>query len=127
MNQRKRSRKRFFRVLGLALLSCLCLPLCLPVAAAPIHDAVSDVGEAISDVGDAVSDAVSDMMNPENGTVSDSDGVIGDESEEATASLPSDDGTSISMGWIAVLIALAVVAVIVLAIVFWVPRRRVDD
>ena len=127
MNLRKRSRKRFFRALGLALLSCLCLPLCLSVAAAPIHDAVSDVGEAISDVGDAVSDAVSDMMNPENGTVSDSDGIIGDESEEATASLPSDDGTSISMGWIAVLIALAVVAVIVLAIVFWVPRRRVDD
>ena len=120
MNLRKRSRKRFFRALGLALLSCLCLPLCLSVAAAPIHDAVSDVG-------DAVSDAVSDMMNPENGTVSDSDGIIGDESEEATASLPSDDGTSISMGWIAVLIALAVVAVIVLAIVFWVPRRRVDD
>ena len=125
MNQRKRSRRKFLRALVFA--AFLCLSLCLSAAASPIEDAASAVSESVSDAGDALSEAVSDMLEGENGQVSDSDGIIGNESEEATDPTVTENESKGMMGWVAVLIAIAVVAVIVLAIVFLVPRRRVDD
>lgn len=127
MNPRTRKSRRYaIRALIFAILLCLSVPLLLPVSASPIGDAVSDVGDAISDVGGALSDATSDMLKPENGTVNDSDGVMGNQSEEATDTAPVEDEES-SMGWIAALIAIAVVAVIVILIAVFMPKRRTDE
>ena len=134
MHQRKRYGRRFsIRALILAVLLCLSAVLILPVSAKSTvwnpaggaRDVVSDVGDAVSDVGDALSEAVTDMMNGENGEVSDSDGFIGNESEEATETEPVEDEDG-GMGWIAVLIAIAVVAVAIILIVVLVPKKRKD-
>lgn len=127
MNPRIRKSRRYsIRALIFAILLCLSVLLLLPVSASPIGDAASDVGDAISDVGGALSDATSDMLKPENGTVNDSDGVMGNQSEEATDTAPVEDEES-SMGWIAALIAIAVVAVIVILIAVFMPKRRTDE
>ena len=127
MNPRIRKSRRYsIRALIFAILLCLSVLLLLPVSASPIGDAVSDVGDAISDVDGALSDATSDMLKPENGTVNDRDGVMGNQSEEATDTAPVEDEES-SMGWIAALIAIAVVAVIVILIAVFMPKRRTDE
>ena len=135
MYQRKRKGHRYsIRLLILAVLLCLSTLLILPVSAkkSAAGELADGVGDAVSDVGDALSDAASELMSGENGTVNDGDGVIGNESDKTTdtGALDSESDTAATdaeesgMGWIAVLIALAVVAAIIVLIVVLVPKKK---
>ena len=90
-----------------------------------VRDAASDAGnavsEAASDVGHAVSDALD--MEGSDGTVNDSDGIIGNESEEATS---MDDSASAMQGrgWIGLVIALVIVIIAVVLIIILMPKKK---
>lgn len=122
---------KFLKAPLFALILCFLLitSLLLPVSASVMddmrrgaRDAVSDVGNAVSDAGNAVSEAMTDMFEGDNGKVSDSDGIIGNEQSESMTEPTENPGGSI--GWIGIVIALAVVAAVIALIVFLVPKRR---
>jgi predicted PurR-regulated permease PerM len=123
--------KKFLKAPLLALILCVLLitSLLLPVSASVMddmrrgaRDAVSDVGNAVSDAGGALSEAMTDMFEGDNGKVSDSDGIIKNEQSESMTEPMEHSGRSI--GWIGIVIALAVAAAVIALIVFLVPKRR---
>jgi len=90
---------------------------------------MSDVGDAAreitSDVGDAARDTADKISDTANGTVNDSDGMIGNESDETENTDHGgamDEGTS--MGWIGLVIAIVIVLIAIVLIIILVPRKK---
>ena len=90
---------------------------------------MSDVGdtarEITDDVGNAVRDTADKIEDTDQGTVNDSDGVIGnekDENENTDSSATMDEETS--MGWIGLVIAIVIVLIAIVLIVILIPRKK---
>ena len=118
----------------------------LPVHATPMMDGVGEatrdaahgVGEAAKDVTNGVGNAVKDVTNGagnavrdvtdgatngESGTVSDNDGVIGNEANEA-ADATTD--TQSRVGQIALIVVIVAVVIAAIIIVLLIPKKRKD-
>ncbi|MBO5938683.1 MAG: hypothetical protein J6Q82_04200 [Clostridia bacterium] len=78
--------------------------------------------EATSDVGDAVRDVVDEAADATDGVANDSDGMIGNEKDEAGSDTATDEGTSI--GWIGLVIAIVIVIIAIVLIVILIPRKK---
>ena len=90
---------------------------------------MSDVGDAAreitDDVGNAVRDTADKIEDTDQGTVNDSDGVIGnekDETENTDGSATMDEETS--LGWIGLVIAIVIVLIAIVLIVILIPRKK---
>ena len=85
------------------------------------------VGNAARDAADGVDRAVRDVtggaMRSENGTVSDDDGVIGNESN-AAADAATD--TQATVGRIALIVVIVAAIIAVIIIVLLIPKKRKD-
>lgn len=90
---------------------------------------MNDVGdtarEITDDVGNAVRDTADKIQDTDQGTVNDSDGVIGNEKNEMENADPGatmDEETS--MGWIGLVIAIVIVLIAIVLIVILIPRKK---
>ena len=84
--------------------------------------ATNEAGDAIKDTADKVTDKADDMMDKDDGTVDDSDGMIGNESDESGSHATTDEGRTV--GWLGLIIALAIVLVAIILIVILSPRKK---
>ncbi len=92
-----------------------------------VRDTANDIGDAARDaangVGNAVRDAADNVRNGEGGTVSDDDGVIGNEANN-TADATTD--TQSRVGQIALIVVIVAVVIAVIIIVLLIPKKRKD-
>ena len=77
--------------------------------------------EAVDDVKNAVSDVVDSTKETTSGAVNDTDGMIGNEKNEAGAEAPDDNR---SIGWIGLVIAIAIVLIAIVLIVILIPKKK---
>lgn len=82
-------------------------------------NATEDIGNAARDAVDDVKDEMSDASD---GVTNDSDGVIGNESEEADSDTSMDEGRAI--GWLGLVIAIVIAIIAIVLIVILVPRKK---
>lgn len=91
-----------------------------------VMDDIGDTAREITDdVGNAVRDTADKIEDTDQGTVNDSDGMIGnekDEMENADGNATMDEETS--MGWIGLVIAIVIVLIAIILIVILIPRKK---
>ena len=128
MNTTKRSASRRISVWVLIFALILTtLSSAFSISAHAKNSVVGEIGdaakEATSDVGDAVKDAADQVTEHKNdGDVKDSDGMIGNEKDEASADTSMDEGRKI--GWLGLVIALVIVIIAIVLIVILIPRKK---
>ena len=91
------------------------------------RDAADGIGDMARDaadgVGNAVRDAADNVKNGEGGKVSDDDGVIGNEGNNAADAITD---TQSRVGQIALIVVIVAIVIAVIIIVLLIPKKRKD-
>ncbi len=86
-------------------------------------DATNSVGDAVDKVTDDIGNAVEDVKDKApDGTVNDSDGMIGNENDEAGSNATMDEERTV--GWLGLVIALAIIVIAIVLIIILIPRKK---
>ena len=87
------------------------------------RDAADGARDIVKDAADGVRDAADGMRNGEGGKVTDGDGVIGNEANNAA---DATTGTQNRVGQIALIVVIVAVVIAIIIIVLLIPKKRKD-